>query len=154
MTLEGLEAREYTDPSCGNDWMHLGCTVNAENSNFTVFAEFGGGVCLAFNFFVDLGTGGEQSRIIEDFFGGIRSKQRFPRGYDVECRRSSRYLLSVSACWRRTQRLLTSIKQGNSCTDSLPRMSLENLRHVRKRGFPFNSVAEITVRTHCAQVAT
>ena len=45
---------------------------------------------------------------------------------------------------------LTSIDQSHSIIGRLFRVGLEDFRHVRERRFPFESVAEIAMRTHSA----
>lgn len=45
---------------------------------------------------------------------------------------------------------LTSIDQRHSVVDRLLRVGLEDLRHVWKWRLPFESVAEIAMRTHSA----
>lgn len=73
-----------TGPSRGDDGMDLRGAVDAEDGDFAVFAEFGGGVRLAFDFFVDFGAGGEKARVCEDFFGGGGGEEGGPGGYYVE----------------------------------------------------------------------
>ena len=59
-----------TCPPGGDDGVDLRGAVDAEDGDFAVFAEFGGGVGLAFDFGVDFGAGGEEAWVGEDFFGG------------------------------------------------------------------------------------
>lgn len=57
-------------PSCSDDWMNLRGTVDAEDGDLTILTEFGGGMGLAFDFFVDFGAGGEEAGVCKDLFGG------------------------------------------------------------------------------------
>lgn len=79
-----------TGPSRSNDGMDLCGATDAEHGDLTVFAEFGGGVRLTFDFFVDFGAGGEEAGVCEDFFGGGGGEEGGPGRYYVEFGGSSR----------------------------------------------------------------
>ena len=52
-------------PAGGDDGVHLGGAVDAQDGDFAVGAEFGGRVGLPLDFCVDLGAGGEEARVGE-----------------------------------------------------------------------------------------
>ena len=64
--------------------MDLGGAVDPEDGDFPIFAEFRRGVRLPFDFFVDFGSGFEQSFVGEDLFGVVSFEESFPGGMDVE----------------------------------------------------------------------
>lgn len=79
-----------TGPSRSDDGVNLCGAVDAEDGDFAVLAEFGGGVRLAFDFFVDFGAGGEQAGVCEDFFGRAGGEEGGPSGDYIEFGGSSR----------------------------------------------------------------
>ena len=73
-----------TGPSRSDDGMDLCGAVDAKDGDLAVFAEFGGGVSVAFDFFVDFGAGGEEAGACEDFFGGAGGEEGGSSRYYVE----------------------------------------------------------------------
>ena len=67
-----------TGPSRSDDGMDLCGAVDAKDGDLAVFGEFGGGVSVAFDFFVDFGAGGEEAGVCEDFFGGAGGEEGGP----------------------------------------------------------------------------
>lgn len=65
--------------------------VDAKYSDLTIFAEFGGCMCLTLDFFVDFGARGKEATVGKDVFGRLGGKESFPCRLDVEPRSSSCY---------------------------------------------------------------
>ena len=71
-------------PSCSDYGMDLGCAVDSEHSDLAVFAKFWRRVGVAFDFFVDLGTGFEKTSVCENFLGGSGIEESLPGRDNVE----------------------------------------------------------------------
>ena len=71
-------------PSSCNDGMDLRGAVDAEDGDSPVFAEFGGGVGMGFNFRVYFGAGGKETGVVENAFGRSGGEEGIPGCDDVE----------------------------------------------------------------------
>ena len=70
-------------PADGDDGVDLCGAVDAQDGEFAVFAEFGGGVGVALDFLVDFGAGGEEAWVGEEGFGVGGVQEGVPCGGDV-----------------------------------------------------------------------
>lgn len=136
--FEGWRA-QIPRPAGGNDGVHLGGAVDAQDGELAVAAEARGRVGLALDFGVDGGAGGEEGRVGEEAAGGGGAQERVPGGCDGVLGCSSGWrVCKVGGGWGGVEGGgLTCVDEGYGVRDCLLGVRFEGFGHGGEWWLPF-----------------